>query len=192
MSVAEQASERGVARTQRYGTIVVVGGGCYGSYYVRQLRRASHAGALVWRRVLVVDRNAQCAVATSGALTQQTTSSDGMELVVSDWRSFFRAYLGRASSDPTEAASDAIVPSPLMPHLMFDWIVERARERWPDRAVTAERLTHAPNTPWQWSTLCELRRVDLSHQLHRATDVSAHARRSHVESSDDRSRIRSG
>jgi len=149
MSVAEQASERAVERTQRYGTIVVVGGGCYGSYYVRQLRRASRAGALVWRRVLVVDRNAQCAVAASGAVTQQTTSSDGIELVVSDWRSFFREYLGRASSDPTSAASDAIVPSPLMPHLMFEWIVDRARQRWPDRAVTAERLTHAPNTPWQ-------------------------------------------
>src|SRR5207248_2590013 len=40
MSVAERASERASERSQRYGTIVVVGGGCYGSYYVRQLRRA--------------------------------------------------------------------------------------------------------------------------------------------------------
>ena len=48
---------------QAFGTIVVVGGGCYGSYYVRQLGRAVAAGALVCRRVLVVDRDANCRVA---------------------------------------------------------------------------------------------------------------------------------
>ncbi len=52
----------GVARS-RYGTIVVVGGGCYGSYYVRQLGRASRAGALEWERLLVVDKDQRCAVA---------------------------------------------------------------------------------------------------------------------------------
>jgi hypothetical protein len=48
---------------QRYGTIVVVGGGCYGSYYVRQLGRASSADALSAERVLVVDRDPACRVA---------------------------------------------------------------------------------------------------------------------------------
>ncbi len=37
------------ARTvQDYGTIVIVGGGCYGSQYVRQLGRASLAGVMTW------------------------------------------------------------------------------------------------------------------------------------------------
>ena len=56
--------ERGDApEAQRYGDIVVVGGGCYGSYYVRQLRRARDAGALSWQRLVVVDRDGGCRVA---------------------------------------------------------------------------------------------------------------------------------
>ena len=46
-----------------YGTIVVVGGGCYGSYYVRQLGRSRRAGRIAYEQLLVVDRDAQCAVA---------------------------------------------------------------------------------------------------------------------------------
>ena len=48
---------------QRFGDIVVVGGGCYGSYYVRQLRRARAAGAVAWDRLLVVDHDPGCAIA---------------------------------------------------------------------------------------------------------------------------------
>jgi hypothetical protein len=152
MSVAEHEAEHATGRSQRYGTIVVVGGGCYGSYYVRQLRRAAHAGVLAWNRVLVVDRSPQCAVVASGAVNRLTASRDGIEVIELEWRPFFRSYLGEASSDPTGSAIDAIVPSPLMPHLMFEWIVERARERWPDRDVSSEMLGRAPDTPWQRAT----------------------------------------
>ena len=56
-----------VARdVQRFGTIVVVGGGCYGSYYVRQLAsRAPRRRARVGRELVVVDRDAHCRVARS-------------------------------------------------------------------------------------------------------------------------------
>ena len=43
-----------------YGTIVIVGGGCYGTYYLTQLRRARAAGALTFDRLIVVDRDAAC------------------------------------------------------------------------------------------------------------------------------------
>jgi hypothetical protein len=134
-----------------FGTIVVVGGGCYGSYYVRQLRRAARAGAVTWDRVLVVDRNPQCAL---GA--QMRDSSDGLgngiDLVVSDWREFFGEYLDRAARDRAGTRDDAIVPSPLMPHLMFEWIRDRARGRWPDREVVSKPLDAPPDTPWQRAT----------------------------------------
>ena len=51
--------------TQRYGTIIVVGGGCYGSYYVRQLGRAAAAGAIACKRLVVVDRDPECRVGRS-------------------------------------------------------------------------------------------------------------------------------
>ena len=50
--------------------------------------------------------------------------------------------------DPAWAANDAIVPSPLMPHLMAEWLVERARRRWPTGRWYAP-LAGEPAVPWQ-------------------------------------------
>src|SRR5689334_12224021 len=122
-------------RALRFGTIVVVGGGCYGSYYVRQLRRAARAGAAIWQRLLVVDRDSSCAVARD-----ETLRGEGIEVVQAEWSQFFRRYLDEASRDRMGTRDDAIVPSPLMPHLMFEWIRDRARERWPDREIASRAL----------------------------------------------------
>lgn len=117
-----------------YDTITIVGGGCYGSFYLRQLFRARSAGALTWHRLVVVDRNPDCAaVSILGEAT----------LVVADWTSYFRGYLAAA------AGGDAIVPSPLMPHLMYEWVKDRAIERWPGREVRTQPLPSTPPTPWE-------------------------------------------
>jgi len=121
---------------RKYGAIVVVGGGCYGSYYVRQLSRARSAGALDFERVVVVDQSADCAVARAGGEA---------EVVVSGWTDFFQGYLSMAPED----TPDAIVPSPLMPHLMYQWLFQRARARWPRRAVSTVPLGSEPDTPWK-------------------------------------------
>jgi hypothetical protein len=136
------------AQAQRYGTVVVVGGGCYGSYYVRQLGRASRAGALELERVLVVDRDAECRV----AVELREHSEVNVEVVVSDWTSFFDSYLGQAAALGGESegtSPDAIVPSPLMPHLMYEWIERRARARWPGRIVETRPLDPPSGIPWQ-------------------------------------------
>jgi hypothetical protein len=137
-----------IAATQRYGTIVVVGGGCYGSYYVRQLGRAARAEALVAERVLVVDRDPACRVAMELA----SSPSANVEVVVAEWPTFFDAYLGDAAARGEKdvgTAPDAIVPSPLMPHLMFEWIERRARARWPSRAIETRPLEPPSGIPWQ-------------------------------------------
>lgn len=129
---------------QRYGSIIVVGGGCYGAWYVRQLGRAAAAEAIAYDRVLVVDRDPACRVATA----LRAGSADGAprcELVCRDWTAFFDAYLGAADGP---GADDAIVPSPLMPHLMYEWLVRRARARWPNRRIATRGLPHAPPVPW--------------------------------------------
>lgn len=124
--------------TQAYGDIVVVGGGCYGGYYVRQLRRARAAGALRWERLIVVDRDPDCAV--SGDL-------EGIALVSREWGSFFAEYLAAAAT--RDASRDAIVPSPLMPHLMGQWVMSRARARWPGRMMRFAPVDGAVDVPWQ-------------------------------------------
>lgn len=126
--------------TQHYATIIVVGGGCYGSYYVRQLARAIAANAITVERVLVVDRAADCAVAAS--------LSEPFELVVAEWSAFFAGYLDSAIRDPRSAERDAIVPSPLMPHLMGDWLVDRAHGAFGDR-VARQPFDHVPSVPWK-------------------------------------------
>ena len=135
------------AATTTYGTIVVVGGGCYGRYYVRQLGRARRAGRLAYQRLLVVDRDPHCAVAAEPPDADAVAA--GAELVVSDWTSFFAGYLAEAVRAPVPAQRDAIVPSPLMPHLLYEWLAARARERWPGRAVDTVPLDRPPPTPWQ-------------------------------------------
>jgi hypothetical protein len=194
-------------RPLRFGTIVVVGGGCYGGYYVRQLRRASTAGAVVWSRVLVVDRDAACALVTSGSARPGETSNDGVMVVVEEWRSFFKRYLDDASDHRDAVSNDAIVPSPLMPHLMFEWILGRASERWPGREIGTKPLESAPEVPWQRATpngphyvsfaewICPINCIEPSicpHTRSTRTWSLPNTSRSYVASEQDRGRALAG
>ena len=137
------SNPRRLRRMQRYGTVVVVGGGCYASYYVRQLRRAALAGSVTWERLVAVDRGAECAVATSDELRAPAGDSPGATIEIAEWQDFFARWLPGAADD------DAIVPSPLMPHLMVEWLMARVVERWPGRTVSLQPLPRAVATPWQ-------------------------------------------
>lgn len=150
MSESESVPTGTTRRPLAFGSIVVVGGGCYGSYYLRQLRRAAQANAVRWERLLVIDRDPKCQVAST--LFQSAREDDHVELVVSEWSTFFRRYLDDAAAAPAGSQGDAIVPSPLMPHLMFEWILQRAHDRWPEREVGTKPLDAAPATPWQRAT----------------------------------------
>jgi hypothetical protein len=121
--------------------VVIVGGGCYGTFYAGQLIRAAERGKTRYRRVLVVDRDPSCRFAT------EIGAASDRELVVGDWGEFFDRWLDRPG-DPTAGAGDAIVPSPLMPHLMYEWLVRRARQRWPGRSVEPHPLTGPVGTPY--------------------------------------------
>jgi len=152
MSGAELTSlaraPRGGMPAQAYGTISIVGGGCYGSYYLRQLHRARRAGAIGWERLVVVDHDADCQVA--GAL--RDGSADRCEVVTAEWDDYFDATLGDAAGRGVRqagSAPDAIVPSPLMPHLALSWLERRARARFGADAVRRLPLVVPPPTPWQ-------------------------------------------
>jgi hypothetical protein len=132
-----------------YGTIIVVGGGCYGSYYVRQLARANRAGAITWDRLLVVDRNPACLIATDDSLNEDGLISSNPALVISGWTPFFDRYLSGWEASAESRPTDAIVPSPLMPHLLYEWVRDRAQARWPGREVETRPLGAKPGTPWE-------------------------------------------
>lgn len=125
------------------GTIVVIGGGCYGSFYTRQLEAACDRGKLIYQKLLVIDRDPGCQVA------RELAPMAGRELVIAEWTEFLdRFFAGYAGNEPAASDRDVIVPSPLMPHLMYQWLFHRARERWPGREVSTIPITSDPGTPY--------------------------------------------
>lgn len=126
-----------------YGTITVVGGGCYGRYYVRQLQRAAAAGAIGWRCLEVVDRDPACLVTRESTWRDAGPEAPAPHLVVATWRDHFGRAIAEAAPD------DAVVPSPLMPHLMVEWILDRVRDAWPARTVGLRALPAPLDVPWQ-------------------------------------------
>lgn len=159
-----------------YGTIVVCGGGCYGGYYVRQLARARAAGALQVERILVVDRDERCPVARLADAIRADDQSAMLEsgwrlqradaqrdapvpeigyrglpisFIASDWESFFTEWFQQAIAAPDFAQRDAVVPSPLMPHLLSDWVESRVRVHQPGAHVERVPMSVAMATPWQ-------------------------------------------
>jgi hypothetical protein len=128
---------------KHFRDIVIVGGGCYGSFYAGQLERARDKGAVSYRRLLVVDRDPGCKLGVENA----REPIPERHLIVREWGAFFDDYL--ASSQPDTAVErDAIVPSPLMPHLMYEWLLRRARARWPGRVVESRPVELPAGTPY--------------------------------------------
>jgi hypothetical protein len=127
-----------------FGRIVIVGGGCYGSWYAQQLTRAARAGAIHANEVVVVDRDPACRVGT--LLHEGHYDGLPIRLAVAEWDDYVASWLGQ---EGRTLSNDAMVPSPLMPHLCLDWLMARARARWPDRLPRVEALRQVPSTPWQ-------------------------------------------
>jgi hypothetical protein len=122
--------------------IIIVGGGCYGSFYAGQLERARERGRADYRNLLIVDRDPGC------RFSREMGDSPTRRLVTADWDDFFDRFLRAADSDPSVETGDAIVPSPLMPHLMYHWLLRRAGTVWPDRKVETVPVPDGPGTPY--------------------------------------------
>jgi len=122
--------------------VVVVGGGCYGTFYAGQLAKAKERGRAHFRRVVIVDRDPVCR-----ARAELGEAPDRV-FVPRDWDGYFRERLGGAVPAAEGEPQDYIVPSPLMPHLMFEWLVHRARERWPGRTIDVAPVPGEPGTPY--------------------------------------------
>lgn len=130
--------------TLHFGRVVIIGGGCYGSWYAQQLARAIAHGALVAQDIVVVDRDPDCRVGVNVAAGAYAGTP--IRLEVAAWADYLEAWLGQGRE---VLAHDAMVPSPLMPHLCLDWLMARARTRWPERSVAIEPLPATPPMPWE-------------------------------------------
>jgi hypothetical protein len=121
---------------------VVVGGGCYGTFYASQLAKAKARGKTDYRTVMVVDRDPDCRA------RRELGEARDRQFVIADWTTFFDEWLPGAGRTAHGAQDDQIVPSPHMPHLMFEWVLRRARRRWPQRTVSVEPVPGTFPTPY--------------------------------------------
>lgn len=126
----------------RMRDVVIVGGGCYGTFYATQLAKAKAKGKAEYRSVVVVDRNADCRAKA------ELGEAPDRRFVVADWTVFFDGFLTDSPLPTPRSAGDFIVPSPHMPHLMFEWVLSRARARWPGRTVAVAPVPGIPGTPY--------------------------------------------
>lgn len=90
--------------------VVIIGGGRAGSHHARQLLKAARSGRLPGERLLIVDRSPACPAAT------EFGDAPEVSFACSDWRDFLVSWLGAASP------SDHLVPAPLAPHLLWEWL----------------------------------------------------------------------
>ena len=122
--------------------VVVIGGGCYGTFYAGQLAKAKAKSKARFRRVVVVDRSATCRARA------ELGEAPDRAFAVEEWSAFFDRFLAGARTPRPGEPEDYIVPSPLMPHLMFEWVLRRARQRWPERPVEIAPVPGELGTPY--------------------------------------------
>jgi hypothetical protein len=96
----------------------------------------------MYRQLLIVDRDQNC------QFSREMGDDATRHLVVQEWGAFFDQYLSRPMSPSPSEPGNTIVPSPLMPHLMYQWLVRRARARWPGRSVETRPVNYGPGTPY--------------------------------------------
>jgi hypothetical protein len=123
--------------------VVVVGGGCYGSYHARQLLKAVRAGRLQGHRLVVVDRSPGCAAA------REFASAPEVSVARADWLAFLRSWLAGGASLAV-SGDDHVIPAPLAPHLLWEWLAgEVDAQRLP--APGGWRLPYeAPGRAGEW------------------------------------------
>lgn len=122
--------------------VVVVGGGCYGTFYASQLARAKARGKATFRSVVIVDRDPGCRA------RRELPEAADRAFVTSEWDAFFDRHLAAARPGADGDPRDYVVPSPHMSHLMFEWLVRRTRARCPDRTVDVVPVPDSLGTPY--------------------------------------------
>ncbi len=96
-------------------TYIVIGGGCFGSFYTRQLLRYADRAAGPVARILVVDRDPRCRVA-------REVSDPRVEVHSVDWAEHLSGMLPRvmAQVETGAAVADRIVPSAFASHILLE------------------------------------------------------------------------
>lgn len=114
---------------------VVFGGGCYGTFYGKQLLRARASGSHAVDEIRIVDHDPDCRAGRE--------LGPGVELEIRNWDS----YLDQAL--PEIAEDVQLVTPPFTPHLALAWMLRRLRAELPDVRFSLEPFSRMPSLPFR-------------------------------------------
>lgn len=97
--------------------IVIIGGGCYGSGYLRQFRKARARGKLPEAAWIVLDRDPGCRA------VGEREAQDPLAFRTGEWRDLLAGLLASGEL----GAGDLVVPSPFQGSLVSDWLQDEAK-----------------------------------------------------------------
>src|SRR5260370_39468127 len=95
--------------------VIVVGGGCYGTFYVAQLAKAKQRDKARFRRGVGGDRDSACRARV------ELGDAPDRAYVGRDWTTYFGEVLGAPPPPPAGEPQDYILPAPLVPPLLVEW-----------------------------------------------------------------------
>lgn len=125
---------------------LIIGGGCFGSFYVRQLLRG--AERLSVGRIRIVDHDPLCQAAREFGQTRDPR----LTFHVEDWKSFLLGYFTDALKrrQRGETVQDQYVPPTFAPHILLEILLELTRVDTPGLVFEKPPCTMPVGTPIDW------------------------------------------
>lgn len=117
---------------------LILGGGCYGTFYARQLLRAERAGAFPVGEIVVIDHAPGCQA------RRELPAHPSLRFEVAAWAE----YLERELSTLSPNTRDLLVTPPFTPHLSLSWLLGRLGELAPGWRWELEPFQLLPTLPF--------------------------------------------
>jgi hypothetical protein len=125
--------------------VIIIGGGCFGTFYTRQLLTARSEGKIAFESLNIIDKNKDC---------QMTREIQDPEAQVSamDWKAYLRGYAAQYFDQPDlKFREDIFIPSHWAPHLLWDMLIVHIQQETtlPDIEVKKIKVTDKIQTPYE-------------------------------------------
>ncbi len=126
---------------------IIVGGGCYGSFYTRQLLRGLDRIPL--EKLHIIDRDSGCQVARD--YPEEHPHREKLVFHVSDWKEALKPLLRDRVKrrQRGEESDDHYVPPCFAPHILFEVFQEMACEEFPRLSFRTLPFAGRIGTPFE-------------------------------------------
>lgn len=117
---------------------IVLGGGCFGTFYARQLLRAKN---LSFEKIIVVDVKG---IKNPCQAFQELGEGGGkIQYVFSDWKEFFYPYLDQKINEAAhgKVSRDHYIPPTFAPHVLMEAFLNILQKRFPEILIRPEPMS---------------------------------------------------